>query len=527
MARHLPYPQLRAISAVLVLLLLAGCATAQPESSESMAGTTTKDPSPAISVQLADIDPGAETARAYPLPEVLTRTARRPDPESLKFPVETATLENGLQIVVVENHRAPIVTHMVWYRAGAADEPPGKSGIAHLLEHMMFKGTKTRPGSDFSRIVARNGGRDNAFTSADYTAYFQTIARDRLELVMGMEADRMANLFMDPEAFLTERQVVIEERLSRTDNEPAALLRERIDAALWMTHPYKNPVIGWEHELAALSRADAEAFYDRWYAPENAIVVIAGDVALAEVMPLAKRTYGALPPRDAPPRTRQAASAPPATVRVEMAHAEVRAPQFTRTFIAPSYSTQENGVAYDLEVAAEIFGGGNVGWLYRRLVVDRGLAVSAGAWYQATAVDDGQLIIYARPRPEVPIATLEAALDEEIAAFLEKGIDDATLERSKTRILTQAVFAMESPMGAANVFGRALATGQTVRDVQVWPDRIVAVTPDDALNALRGVLSDAPSATGILIPASGSTPVDGAIEAAASPGPADLVTHDR
>ncbi|TAN52986.1 MAG: insulinase family protein, partial [Rhodospirillales bacterium] len=213
------------------------------------------------------------------------------------FNPQSFMLANGLQVVVIENHRSPIVSHMVWYKVGDADAPQGLSGMPHLLEHLMFKGTPTVGPAQFSKIVARNGGRDNAFTGSDFTAYYQNIAADRLELVMKMEADRMANLILDPKLIDTERKVVLEERRSRTDNDPAARLREKMGALQYDRHPYRNPVIGWESDIRAIAPGDLGAFYRQWYAPNNAILIVAGDVTVDKVKRLAETYYGPLPPR--------------------------------------------------------------------------------------------------------------------------------------------------------------------------------------------------------------------------------------
>jgi hypothetical protein len=276
------------------------------------------------------------------------------------------TLRNGMQVVVIEDRRAPVVTHMVWYRVGAADEPRGASGIAHYFEHLMFKGTRAVPSGEFSRIVARNGGEDNAFTSWDYTAYFQRIAADRLDLVMRMEADRMRNLRLSADVIAAERDVIVEERRQRTDNNPGAVLNERMRAMLYPHHPYGTPVIGWLHEIEALDLAQAEAFYRTWYAPNNAILVVAGDVDAATVRALAERTYGRVrPTRNLPPRawTRDPPDVGP--MRVSHADPKVRQPSLSRLYRSLSYSTDTGRQAHALDVAVEILGGSETSRLYR------------------------------------------------------------------------------------------------------------------------------------------------------------------
>ena len=417
------------------------------------------------------------------------------------FDPETFTLANGMQVVVVTNRRAPVVVHMVWYRVGAADDPPGKSGIAHFLEHLMFKGTPTVPEGEFSRIVARNGGNQNAFTSYDYTGYYQKVAKDRLALVMELEADRMVNLVLDDAAVLAERKVVLEERRSRTDNDPGALLGEHLDAAQYLAHPYRIPVIGWAHEIATLDTADALAFYRRHYAPDNAILVVAGDITAAELRPLAERIYGAIAARGVAPRQRVQEPPQRAARRVELRDERVRQPEWSRTHLAPSYSSGATEHAYALQVLAELFGGSATSRLYRALVIDQKVAASAGAWYGATSLDLSQFGLYASPSQGVDVAALEAAMDAEIAALLSDGVSDEEVERVKTRLVREAVYARDSLSTAARIFGAALSTGLSVDDVEAWPERIAAVTAEQVNAAARAVLVPETSVTGLLLPA--------------------------
>ncbi|MEO5375259.1 MAG: insulinase family protein [Alphaproteobacteria bacterium] len=418
------------------------------------------------------------------------------------FDPETFTLANGMQVVVIPNHRLPLVTQMVWYKVGAADEPPGRSGLAHMLEHMMFKGTGQVPPGEFSKIVARNGGRDNAFTSSDYTGYYQTIAADRLELVMKMEADRMVNLRLDPETFRTERDVVREERRSRTDNEPSALLNERMDAALWMLHPYRNPIIGWDHELRELTRDQALDFYHRHYAPNNAVLLVAGDVTVETLKPLAEKYYGVLPRRDVPPRARIRDLPPRADVVIEMRHPDVQQPSWSRQYMAPSYNFDQGHPTwpYALQVLSEVLGGGTTSRLYQSLVVNRKLAASAGSSYGSSAVDLGTFSVHASPNPGVPIAEVQALLEAELARLLKDGVSDSEVARARKRLVASVAYARDSLSTGARVLGAALSTGQTVADVEAWPDRINAVTAAEVTAAARGVLGSGPHVSGLLLP---------------------------
>ena len=416
------------------------------------------------------------------------------------FNPETFTLKNGMQVVVVNNPRVPVVTHMVWYRVGSADEGPGESGIAHFLEHLMFKGTKKLPNGEFSKIVARNGGQENAFTSYDYTAYYQTIAVDRLERVMAMEADRMTNLVITPDQVEPERQVVIEERRMRTDNNPGAVLGEHINAALFLNHPFRNPIIGWRHDIDALDLKRILAFYKRFYRPNNAILVVAGDITAEKLKPLAEKYYGVIPA--GPPVTRARAKEPPqkAARRVIRTDARVRQASLRRTYLADSFLWGERANSYPLEVLANIIGGGASSRLYRKLVIEDKLAVSAGGYYSGDDRGPGQFSIYASPMAGVTMEKLEAAIDAEIAHILKDGVTDDELKRAKERMQAEAVYARDSLAGGARSLGSALAVGIPVAEVEAWPERIGAVTTAAILEAARDTFKIERSVTGQLLP---------------------------
>ena len=419
--------------------------------------------------------------------------------KGLFFP-ETFTLSNGMQVVVITNRRVPVVTHMVWYKVGAADEERGHSGLAHFLEHLLFKGTDTLAPGEFSRIVAKNGGRDNAFTSWDYTAYHQSVARDRLELVMRMEADRMVNLKLTDQDVYPERDVVLEERRQRIENDPADKIGEQINATLYVHHPYGTPIIGWPQEIARMTREEAEAFYKRWYAPNNAILVVAGDVSAEELRPLAEKYYGVIPAKPVPERNR--VSEPPISAerRVVLRDAEVRQPVLRRLWHAPSYRQDPNGHAYALQVLAEIMSGGATGRLYRSLVVDQRIATSAWLSYGAAAWNTTVLGMGGSPAPEAGMDTFETALEAEVAKLLKDGVTDEEVATAKRRMLTEAAYARDSLGGPANALGVALATGQTIDDVESWPVRIDAVTREQVNAAARAVLGKTNHVTGLLLP---------------------------
>ena len=416
------------------------------------------------------------------------------------FDPETFTLDNGMQVVVIQNHRVPVVSHMVWYRVGAADEGPGETGVAHFLEHLMFKGTPSYPDGEFSNLVARNGGQENAFTSYDYTGYYQTVARDRLELVMTMESDRMSNLVLSDEDINTERLVVLEERRSRTDNNPSALLREQVNAALYLNHPYRRPIIGWEHEIKALNREAILGFYQRWYAPNNAILVVAGDITAEELRPLAEKYYGTIPRANTPDRARPTEPPQRAARLVTYRDARVRQPSWQRAFLAPSYVTGEKQHAYPLEILADVLGGGSTSRLYRSLVIDQKLAVSAGAYYSPDNLGPGRFVVYASPVPGVDMDKLEAAVQDVMGTLLAEGITDQEVARSINTMQASAIYARDSLSAGARTLGAALASGQTTADVEAWPDRISAVTVDAVNAAAKYVFVETRSVTALLLP---------------------------
>jgi zinc protease len=414
---------------------------------------------------------------------------------------ESFTLRNGMEVVVITDRRAPVVTHMVWYRVGAADEPLGHSGIAHFFEHLMFKGTRTIAPGEFSRQIARNGGDDNASTSWDYTVYHERIARDRLDMVMRMEADRMRNLRYSDETFRSERDVIVEERRQRVDNNPGAVMGERMRAMLWPHHPYGVPVIGWLHEIETLDRESAEAFYQTWYAPNNAILVVAGDITAAELRPLAERHYARLrPTRNLPARTW--VSDPPSVGPMRLIHRDekVRQPSMSRLYRATSYGTDEGREAHALDVAIEVLGGSETSRLYRTLIEEQGIAVSVGASANASGLGGGSVSVWGTPAEDVTLETLEAAIDAVIAEFLRDGPSAAELERAKSSLSAEAIYLRDSQVMLAYVYGSSLIQGESIDDVVSWPTDIESVTVEEALAMARRTLDINASVTGWLMP---------------------------
>ena len=410
------------------------------------------------------------------------------------------TLANGLQVVVIPDHRTPVVTEMIWYKVGSADETPGKSGLAHFLEHLMFKGTANHPAGEFSQTVIRVGGNENAFTSADYTGYFQRVPREQLARMMAFEADRMTGLTLKTEEVLPERDVVLEEYNMRVANSPDARLAEQAMAALYLNHPYGRPVIGWRHEIEQLSREDALAFYRRFYAPNNAILVIAGDVTADEVRPLAEQNFGPLAARPdiAAKRIRPQEPTPVAPRTVTLADPQVEQPTLRRYYLVPS-ATSGAADSDALDVLAEVLGGGNNSLLYRALVVDHPLAVAANASYQGAAVDPTQFIIAASPKPGVGFDQLEQAIDAVLAEIAQNGVSADMLERAKTQLVAEAVYAQDSQATLARWYGAALTVGLTIDDVADWPRRVRAVTATQVRDVARTFLDKRRSVTGYLV----------------------------
>jgi zinc protease len=410
------------------------------------------------------------------------------------------TLTNGLELVVIPDHRAPVVTHMIWYKVGAADETPGKSGLAHFLEHLMFKGTAKHPAGQFSDVVARMGGQENAFTTDDYTAFYQRVPSGQLKTVMGYEADRMTGLQLTDAVVLPERQVILEERNQRIGNNPRAQLGVQIDAALYLNSPYHKPIIGWRHEMEKLSRDDAIAFYKRFYRPNNAVAVIAGDVTPEHALALAKETYGKVKRRtDLPPRHWPTEPPPLAARTVTLADARVETPTVQRAYLVPSFATAKRGESEALELLAHILGGGSNSLLYRDLVVDKKLAVAAGGWYDSTALAMSKFDVYGAPRPGVTLAQVEHEIDVVIGEVIAKGVTPDELESAKTRLIADAVYAHDSQASMARWYGTALMTGATVNDVNRWPDRIRAVSAEAVQDAARQWLDKRRSVTGYLV----------------------------
>jgi len=416
-------------------------------------------------------------------------------------PPTSFTLDNGLQVVVIQDHRTPVVTQMIWYKVGSADETPGKSGLAHFLEHLMFKGTAKHPAGEFSQTVLRVGGNENAFTSYDYTGFFQRVPREQLPRMMEFEADRMTGLILKDENVLPERDVVLEEYNMRVANNPDARQNEQIMAALYLNHPYGRPVIGWHHEIEKLTREEALAFYRRFYAPNNAILVIAGDVEPKEVRSLTEQTFGKVAAQPSIParRIRPQEPEPTAPRTVTLSDPQVEQPSVKRYYLVPSASTAAPGESAALDVLAQLMGGGSNSYLYRALVVDRPLAVDASAAYQGTSLDESQFSIAASPKPGVEFAQVEQVIDDVIAKIAETPAASEDLERVKTQLIAEAIYAQDNQATMARWYGGALTAGLSIEDIRSWPDRIRAVTAEQVRLAAKQWIDKKRSVTGYLI----------------------------
>ena len=415
--------------------------------------------------------------------------------------VSNFLLDNGMEVVVIPDRRAPIVTHMVWYKVGSADEPPGKSGIAHFFEHLMFKGTAKHKAGEFGASIAEIGGSENAFTSDDYTAYYQTVTPEALGTMMEYEADRMRNLVLTDAVIGPERDVVLEERRSRIENNPDALLSEEIRATLFQNHPYRVPVIGWMHEIEKLNRTDAIAFYEQYYAPNNAVLIVAGDVDENTVRSLAEETYGKVARGpDLPPRLRPQEPEQNTARTVTLSDPRVSTASFSKSWLVPSYNNAEPGEAEALDLLAEILGGGIRSRIYQALVVKAGVASSAGAFFSGSKLDDATFAVYGAPRGTAELDDVQTGIDAEIARIIKDGVDEQELEAARNRFLRSMIFARDNQSSMANIYGVALTTGGTVEDIREWPDRIKKVTVEDIRKVATKYLGADRSVTGYLLP---------------------------
>jgi len=416
--------------------------------------------------------------------------------DELTLPVQEHSLANGLRVVTLEDHSAPVAIIQVWYHVGSKDEIPGKTGLAHLLEHMMFKGTDAHGPGEFSRLVARGGGDDNAFTSRDYTAYFEKFAADRLDLGLRLEAERMRGLRLDPSEFDRERAVVKEERRMRTDDDPQAALVEQVQAMAFIAHPYRNPVIGWMEDLDRVTVADLKAFYDRYYQPNNATLVLVGDFDTTTILRQVEAAFGPVPP--GPPLPTRGFSEP--TQQGER-NAELRR-EAKLTFLYAAYHTPtlDHADGHALEVAAQLLSGGKSARLYRSIVQEHQVALYAGAGYDGDAEDPALFTFYGALQPGHTADEWRTLLAAELRRLAEEPVAERELTKAKNQIEAQFVFAQDSIFYLAMTLGRLYTTGRTVADLDDYLPRIRAVTAVDVQRVATTYFQPSNRTEGILIP---------------------------
>jgi zinc protease len=410
------------------------------------------------------------------------------------------TLDNGLRCIVVENNRNPAIFYSWWLRVGGADEVTGKSGIAHFLEHLMFKGTdKIQPG-EFEKIISRLGGENNAATSADYTNYYIKAAKQHLERIVEIEADRLVGMKITPEVFNPEKAVILEERHTRIDNSPQGLFSEQMIATLFLHHPYGTPVIGWPNEIRGLSIDDVRKFYKLYYAPNNVTIIIGGDITVAEAKPLIEKYYGSLKSTDLPKRIRTVEPKPTAHKRVEMTHTQVKQPQFMRWYKTIGYTDSKPEDLVALEIFSEILGGGQASYLHKKLVIDDTVAVGVSSFFETSHKDQGIFGFSASPAPATSLRKLEKRIDQEVKNFFAKGISDEEFERIKSYLIAQATYSRDSLSNGPNLIGRVLAGGGTIDHLEAWPERIQAATKENVMRLGKNVLNLKTAVTGYLLP---------------------------
>ena len=421
--------------------------------------------------------------------------------------VEQFTLGNGMEVIVIPNHRVPAVSHMLWFKIGAADDPIGKSGLAHFHEHIMFKGSAKYKSGEYASTIARLGGDQNAFTGYDGTSYFVNIAKENLPLVMEMEADRVRGLTPSEDDVEKERQVIIEERRQRVENNPGALLAEQMNAALFRHHPYRRPVIGWMHEMEGLSRQDVLDFHKATCNASNAILIVSGDITAAELKPLAEKFYGSLPKATAP--VRRWTQEPPqiAPRHITMQHANVQQPEWTRSYAVSSFGSGDAKQVLPLFMLSQLLGGGKTSKLYRSLVVEQKLASAVDVDYNGFSIGAAEFAVSAIPEKGVDLKRLEDAVDAEIAAALKQGFADADIARAKTLLKAESIYLRDGLTSMARLMGWIRIAGLEADYLTRWEDMIEAVTAQQILDASRKALDDNASVTGWLLPKEkGETP---------------------
>ncbi|MDB2415238.1 insulinase family protein [Rickettsiales bacterium] len=412
---------------------------------------------------------------------------------------ESFFLNNGMQVVIIKNTKVPAISHMLWYKLGSVDEPEGKSGVAHFLEHLMFKGTAKYGSGQFSKIIAKYGGNDNAFTGTDFTTYFQNIASSQLELVMDLESDRMQNLLFDEEEVIKERDVILEERNSRVDNSPRALLREQMMATLFLNHPYGTPIIGWRSEMEGLTLADARDFYIKNYSPNNAVLIISGDVDIEKVKPLAEKYYGNIKKSEKLIRRNMNDPVQISQRRVVLKDENVTQPEFYRYYMAPSQNTEGFEHCYSLILLSRILGEEATGRLYQELVVKQKVAANVSTYYDDVKLGPAIFAISAIPSAGYKIEDVEKAIDAVIKDILENSVTDEEIKRNKNALIAETIYAQEDLKTLAYFYGQALSVGLDVDYVEKWDENIKKVSSESIKKAATYLFDLKKSVTGTLL----------------------------
>ncbi|MDH3974583.1 MAG: insulinase family protein [Deltaproteobacteria bacterium] len=405
-------------------------------------------------------------------------------------------LDNGLKVVTIEDHKDPVITFQVWYRVGGMNEITGKTGLAHLTEHMMFKGTKKYEKGEVSRTVARHGGNENAFTSQEYTAYFQNFAKEKLHISLELESDRMVNLVVDPREFLLERDVVMEERRQRTDDDPTSSVVEEMYASAFKVHPYRNPVIGWMNDLENLQLEDLLDWYRTYYVPNNATVIVAGDITRAEVLPEIKKYFGSIPKGDEPP---------PVTIVEPEQRGERRVwvkKEAQLPFIFAGYKTPNIGHPdeFALEVIANILSSGKSSRLYKSLVYDKQTALYAGGSYDGLSKAPGLFYFYAAAKPGVKTDDVENGIYDVLEKLKKEGVTDLEIEKAKNQIEAHFVMSQDSIFYQAMTIGRIESAGIDYSYLDAYLDNVRKVTKEDVMRVANQYFIQGKRTVGILIP---------------------------
>jgi zinc protease len=400
------------------------------------------------------------------------------------------TLGNGLKVVVLEDHRAPVLVQQVWYRAGSMDEHTGTTGVAHVLEHMMFKGTKSVPVGEFSKRIAAAGGRENAFTSYYYTAYFQQLHESKLPLAMKLEADRMHNLQLTDAEFAKEIKVVMEERRMRTDDEPHALLNEKLLAAIYQEHPYQHPIIGWMNDLLAMQGADARDWYRTWYAPNNAVLVIAGDVVAADVFKLAQKYYGPIAAGKLPARKHYQEPAQIGIKRL-MVKAPAELPLLVMAYRAPTLlDPEKDEQPYALEILAGVLDGNESARLNKTLVREQQIASSIGTGYESASRGPSLFMLEGTPSAGKTVAELEAAFRQQIEKIVRDGVSEEELKRVRAQVLASEIYKRDSVFYQAMQIGQMESIGLGYQALPLMLKKLQAVTAAQVQAAAKAVFND-------------------------------------